>query len=66
MAKNNLTAEVYKSDKGNPTQYNNILQDKKVYLKTLIRARQFKNILMIVREKRMIPLDILEYNKISE
>ena len=66
MAKNKLTLEEYKSDRTNPTQYNNILQDKKVYLKTLIRARQFKNILMMIREKRMIPLEIEDFNKISD
>lgn len=51
--------------KGNPTIYNQILQDKKTYLKTLIRARQFKNILLIIKEKRMIPLDVEEYAKIT-
>ena len=62
LAKSNLNEDDYKS---NPTIYNQILQDKKAYLKTLIRARQFKNILMIIKEKRMIPLEIEEYAKIN-
>jgi hypothetical protein len=31
----------------------------------MIRARQFKNILLIVKEKKMIPLDVEEYGRIT-
>lgn len=53
-----------KDFKGNPTIYAQILQEKKNYLKTQIRARQSRRIMMIVKSKAMLSMDITEYNKV--
>jgi hypothetical protein len=59
-AKMNLNEKEYQS---NPSIYTQILQEKKNYLKTQIKGRQSRRIMMIIRDKKMIPFDISEYNE---
>lgn len=39
-----------------------IMNDKKNFLKTLIRARQARRIMMIISSGHMLPLDVEGYN----
>lgn len=46
----------------NPTIYAQILTEKKNNLKMQIKARQLRRIYLIITHRKMIPLDIEEYN----
>ena len=56
----NINEKEYQS---NPSIFSQILQEKKNYLKTQIKGRQSRRIMMIIRDKKMIPFDISEYNE---
>lgn len=53
-----------KDYQSNPSIYSQILQEKKAYLKVQIKARQSRRIMMIILSKKMLPLDIEDYNEI--
>lgn len=49
-----------------PIVYSQMLADKQSFLRTLIRQRQLKRVFMMMTQKRMIPLEIDEFNKMNK
>lgn len=55
-----------KEYQSNPTIYASILAEKKNYLRTQVKARQSRRVLMMVINKKVIPTDIDEYNEMYQ
>lgn len=49
---------------GNTHQYFDMLHDKKMYLKTMLRSRQLKRIVMILLTNKQVPLDLKEHQNL--
>ena len=47
----------------NPIVYNNILQDKKLFLRQHLRLMKLKNVLMIMIQKKPISFEVENYKK---
>lgn len=64
-----ITAKMKINEKeyaSNPSVYSQLMTEKKNYLKQQIKARQLRRIYMMISNRKMIPLDIEEYNAMHQ